>query len=393
MRKNVVRRVFAGGKQMTQGAGSKILVVDDDPALLQAMVRILERAGYTVIPAATGSEGLRLASETLPDLMIVDVILPDIDGREICRHVKANPALIATETILISSIYTSPEEQAEGLMAGVCEYIARPMANREFLARVEARLRDKHNKDDLRRASVAAMTKTEEKEDGPNEIRLLLFVQDDTACRKYLEVLSVLGVKVFVSPSFFHLSEELRRQTYHGLLFDMPTKMRALKENKTEVYRLAEKFPVAHLQRDRQTDTVRCFHAGWQAGRTLDDFILQRCQGGVPQKISASTRKELHLPVLVFRHGESKRPERAITSNISAGGCFIISGRSWTTGHEIFLAFPELQDKERIRAQIRSVMPWGMGHEIPGIGVRFLELSPSQTTELESLCRLTDGAA
>jgi hypothetical protein len=232
----------------------------------------------------------------------------------------------------------------------------------------------------------------ERKKDKPTDIRILLFVQDDAACRKYLEVLSTLGVKVFVSPSFFHLHEEICRQSYHGLLLDMQTKMQALKENKTEVYRLAEKFPVAHLQYDRQTDGVRCFHAGWQAGRTLGDFIEHQCRGGVPQKIRSSKRKEIHLPVLVFRHRETQRPERAITRNISAGGCFIISSHQWQAGHEIFLVFPELQDKGRIRAQIRSVVVWGQGHAIPGIGVHFLELSPSQAAELENVCRSADGA-
>jgi len=227
---------------------------------------------------------------------------------------------------------------------------------------------------------------------GPPEIRVLLFVQDNDVCRRYLELLSALGVKVFVSPSFFRLNEEIHQQTYHGLLLDMPTKMQALKENKTEVYRLAEKFPVAHLQLDRKTDTVRCFHAGWQSGRTLDDFILHQCRGRVPQKIRSSARKEMHLPVLVFRHGESKRPERTITRNISVGGCFIISGRRWATGGEIFLRFPELQDNGRIRAEIRSVVPWGLGHEIPGVGVAFLEVSLSQAEQLASLCRSTAEA-
>jgi hypothetical protein len=150
---------------------------------------------------------------------------------------------------------------------------------------------------------------------------------------------------------------------------------------------------VAHLQYDRETDGVRCFHAGWQAGRTLGDFIEHLCRDGVAQKISASARKGLHLPVLVFRHGESKRPERTVTRDVSAGGCFIISGRKWATGHEIFLGFPVLEDKGRIRAQIRSVVPWGQGHDLPGIGLRFLELSSSQATELENLCGSAAGTA
>ena len=139
-----------------------ILVVDDDPNLLSAMARVLKAAGNTVLEAATGMEGVLLAREHRPDLMIVDLMLPDIDGLEVCRRVRAAAELAEVETILISSIRTSSEEQADGLTAGVCEYIARPMPNREFLARVEARLREKKARDSLKAARDTATTITGE---------------------------------------------------------------------------------------------------------------------------------------------------------------------------------------------------------------------------------------
>ncbi len=139
-----------------------ILVIDDDPVLLSAMARVLKTAGNTVLEAATGAEGLLLAREHRPDLMIVDLMLPDIDGLEVCRRVRAAAELAGVETILISSIRTSSEEQADGLTAGVCEYIARPMPNREFLARVEARLREKKARDSLKAARDTATAITGE---------------------------------------------------------------------------------------------------------------------------------------------------------------------------------------------------------------------------------------
>lgn len=139
-----------------------ILVIDDDPSLLTAMARVLKAAGNTVLEAATGAEGLLLAKEYRPDLMIVDLMLPDIDGLEVCRRVRAEAELAEVETILISSIRTSSEEQADGLAAGVCEYIARPMPNREFLGRVEARLREKKARDVLKAARDAATAITSE---------------------------------------------------------------------------------------------------------------------------------------------------------------------------------------------------------------------------------------
>lgn len=115
-----------------------ILVVDDDPDLLQAMSRLLTRAGYGVIEAGTATEALRLAREQRPDLALLDLVLPDLDGIALSRRFQTDPDLAATAVILISSFRTSAEDQAAGLEAGVCEYLARPMSNREFLARIAA---------------------------------------------------------------------------------------------------------------------------------------------------------------------------------------------------------------------------------------------------------------
>ncbi len=223
------------------------------------------------------------------------------------------------------------------------------------------------------------------------EIRVLLFVQDGEAKQKYLDTLTDCGVRVFVSTSFFHLSEEICSQTYHGLFFDLSTKMKAIKENKVEVYRLAEKFPVAHLQMDRGSGAIRCFHVGRQTGRSLHDFIDSQCRPFEPQKLRTSMRREMHLPVLLFRHPASKCPERSITKDISPGGCFVITTRRFTQGIEIFLGFPELTDSTPIRAQIRTVVKWGMRYQIPGIGVKFEALSMTQAAELERMCRPAAG--
>jgi hypothetical protein len=222
------------------------------------------------------------------------------------------------------------------------------------------------------------------------EIRVLLFVDDDTARRQYLNVLADCGVRVFVSTSFFHLSEEISSQTFHGLLLDLPTKMKAIRENKGEVYRLAEKFPVAHLRIDSNTHEIRCFHVGRKAGDALVDFIDNQCRNAAPQKLRTSIRREIHLPVKFSRFPESRRRERSITQDISPWGCFIITTRRWRAGDEIFLDFPGLSDSTPIRGEVRTVVKWGTQHQIPGIGVKLKELSSSQATELTRLWQQTD---
>jgi PAS domain S-box-containing protein len=130
---------------MTEGKGSRldtrILVIDDEPLLLRATSRLLAEAGYQVLEAAAGREGLRLARETRPDLVLLDVMLPDMDGLEVCRRLKVDTELANTFVVLLSGKRIDSGNQAEGLEEGADDYIVRPVSNREFLARVGAMLR------------------------------------------------------------------------------------------------------------------------------------------------------------------------------------------------------------------------------------------------------------
>ncbi|KAF0158587.1 MAG: response regulator receiver [Syntrophaceae bacterium] len=122
---------------------TRIVVVDDDASLLFATARILKSAGYEVTTAAGGAEGLEKIREMRPDLVLVDVVMPDIDGPTVCRRIKADPTLCGTYVMLLSSMQTASSQQAEGLESGADGYIARPVEKRELLARVASLLRIK----------------------------------------------------------------------------------------------------------------------------------------------------------------------------------------------------------------------------------------------------------
>ncbi|MDB5033900.1 MAG: Bacteriophytochrome [Chlorobi bacterium] len=119
----------------------KILVVDDNIPMLYAVARMLRDAGYLVLEAATGTDALRITESEQPDLLLLDVRLPDISGMEICRRVKANPSLTGTFVLLLSSLDISTEKKIEGLDSGADGYITRPIQSRELRARVESMLR------------------------------------------------------------------------------------------------------------------------------------------------------------------------------------------------------------------------------------------------------------
>jgi PAS domain S-box-containing protein/putative nucleotidyltransferase with HDIG domain len=119
----------------------RILVVEDDPEILEGTARLLEKAGYTVDRAAGGEEALQAVRDHRPGLLLLDRYMPGIDGIEVCRRIKVDPALADVFVVMISGSYIESDEQAEGLESGADGYIARPIANRELLARVEAYVR------------------------------------------------------------------------------------------------------------------------------------------------------------------------------------------------------------------------------------------------------------
>jgi PAS domain S-box-containing protein len=127
-----------------------ILVVDDDPVLLAATERLLTKSSYAVDCAENGLAALEKVEKYPPDLVLLDVMLPDIDGLEVCRQIKKTPGLQDVPVILLSGVKTGSDKQADGLESGADDYISRPISNRELLARVRIWLRLKQALDQIR---------------------------------------------------------------------------------------------------------------------------------------------------------------------------------------------------------------------------------------------------
>ena len=120
---------------------ARILIVEDEPALLQGYSRILGSAGHEILEASSGEDGLRLCARERPDLVLLDALLPDADGLDVCKRIKADPYLSRSSVLLISGRRISPDEQAEGLESGADGYLAKPIERRTLLAHVRALLR------------------------------------------------------------------------------------------------------------------------------------------------------------------------------------------------------------------------------------------------------------
>ena len=118
-----------------------ILIVDDSPEILLATSRLLRSAGYQVSEAHNGQSGLAAVADNKPDLVLLDVQLPDISGYEVCRRIKADATLKGSYVMMMSNQMTTPDHQAQGLEIGADGYATRPMTNRELLARIQAMAR------------------------------------------------------------------------------------------------------------------------------------------------------------------------------------------------------------------------------------------------------------
>lgn len=115
-----------------------ILVADDDPDILSGTTRLLRSAGYTVFEATTGDACLKTAHEFAPDLVLLDVELPDIIGYEVCRQIKMDKDLNCPHVVMISGKMISSDNKSQALEIGADGYILRPLSNRELLAGVQA---------------------------------------------------------------------------------------------------------------------------------------------------------------------------------------------------------------------------------------------------------------
>jgi two-component system alkaline phosphatase synthesis response regulator PhoP len=116
---------------------TRILLVDDEPDLLEAVGYILRREGFSVDTATTGPAALAMARATRPALIVLDVMLPELDGLEVCRMLRAESAV----PILLLSAKGEEVDRVVGLELGADDYLTKPFAMRELLARVRAMLR------------------------------------------------------------------------------------------------------------------------------------------------------------------------------------------------------------------------------------------------------------
>ena len=134
-----------------------MLVVDDSPVNVALLEHLLSRDGHTVLTAADGLEALSIVERERPEVVLTDVLMPGLDGHELCRAIKSNPVTCLTPVVLVTSLQ-SRDERLKGINAGADDFLIKPVNPHEVCARVRSLLRLKRYTDDLDSAEAVIMS-------------------------------------------------------------------------------------------------------------------------------------------------------------------------------------------------------------------------------------------
>ena len=115
---------------------AKLLLVDDEPNILLSLDFLMRKNGFQVLLARNGTEAMQLLHEQTPDLVILDIMMPDVDGYQICQFIKGDTKLKSTKVIFLSA-KSKESDIAKGLELGADAYMTKPFANKALLEKVK----------------------------------------------------------------------------------------------------------------------------------------------------------------------------------------------------------------------------------------------------------------
>ena len=127
----------------------KIVVVDDDKVTLTMLQMVLFKHGFQVLAAEDGQKGLELAQKERPDVLITDMLIPKIDGLNLCKKIKEMPELKNTKVIVITAVYKGIPFRHEAQEFGADGFIEKPVDTKELISKIEALLSENKNKKDI----------------------------------------------------------------------------------------------------------------------------------------------------------------------------------------------------------------------------------------------------
>jgi DNA-binding response OmpR family regulator len=220
-------------------AGTKILIVDDDRKLVDLIRLYLEKDGYRALAAYDGRQALELARTKAPDLIVLDLMLPEVSGLDVCRALRSESKV----PIIMLTARASEEDKLIGLDLGADDYVTKPFSPRELMARIRAV---------LRRASLS-------EDEGPSQVAVGALAVD--LLRHQVEV---RGGAVYLTPTEFRLLETLIREP--GRVF---SRLQLLERVFGPGYEGLERSVDEHVMNLRKKIEPDCLRGGIQDERKL----------------------------------------------------------------------------------------------------------------------------
>src|SRR5512139_3240011 len=372
--------------------GNRILVVDDTPANLQALAGILKEKGYQISVATNGKQALDVLARVRPDLILLDVMMPEMDGFETCRRLKASEQWSQIPVIFLTA-KTDTADIVQGFEAGAVDYVGKPFNAHELLARVNTHL----TMDQLRRSLAA---KNAELARAHELVR--------RAFGRYVS--EEVTTSILQSPDGLELGGEERQVTI--LMSDLRgfTAMaaRLMPRQVIEFLNLYLESMVEVIGRYQGTideiigDAILVIFGAplacedHAAKAVACGLAMQLAMNEVNQRLTAKGASELEMGigihtgrVIVGNIGSLRRTKyAAVGSNVNLAGRI----ESFTTGGQLLISE---STREAIKAPLRidgqfQVEPKGASqslqlHEIGGIGEPFNLSLPLRSTELSPL--------
>ncbi len=208
---------------------SKILIVDDSPSAREALYAILEGQGYQLATAESGQQALELAADLHPDLILLDVMMPGMDGFEVCRRIRSNPQVAEVPIVILTALDDSAS-LLKGIEAGADDFLAKPVDRHELRARVRTitRLNRYHTlmeqRESLRRMAERVMQAQEQE-----RLRLSRELHDDLGQALTANMLEIRNLQNDLTIPVAELFERLQALYQHT--YETSVKIRQLAQD------------------------------------------------------------------------------------------------------------------------------------------------------------------
>jgi len=253
----------------------KILIIDDNPINVELLFEYLNYAGFEVWKALDGKSGLEIIDQNTPDLILLDVMIPDLDGFEICTRLKANP-LYAEIPIIFTTALAESQQKVKGLNLGAVDYITKPFDQREILARINLHLK-------LHTLNSQLKHEIQEKKQVEQALNQLNLELENRVEERTSQLQITLQELQQAQQKLLEREQQLHHKAYHDPLTGLPNRAWCIHQLKTLIAQAKSdsnyRYAVLFLDLDRFN--VINDSLGHLLGDQLLQQVAQRLQSGL----------------------------------------------------------------------------------------------------------------